>query len=372
MTDDLRVEAVEKSRDRKAFLAFPYRLYASHPVWVPPLRMAERMLQDPRKNPFFEHGAAQHFLARRSGRIVGRIAAIENRRHNEFHGDRAGFFGFFDVEPDQEAASALVEAARTWTRERGLYPMIGPVCYSTNDVCGVLVDGFEEPPAILMPYNRADYDELLQGAGLVPAKDLLAFWLPTSAEVPERFRRVVERRMARGGIGLRSIDLRNLASEIEILLDVYNRCWERNWGFVPATEAEFRAMAKDMKMVVESDLSAVAEVDGRAVGFSLVLKDLNELLPGTGGRLFPLGLWKILRGMKRISRVRVIALGIVPEARGRAINEAFFLRAKDGASAKGYRGGEAGWILEDNEKMQAPIRAAGGRVTKRYRLYQTD
>ncbi|MHC5009860.1 MAG: N-acetyltransferase [Planctomycetota bacterium] len=371
MTDALRVLPASGRRDRRAFLTLPYRLYRGHPVWVPPLRMMERTTQDPKRNPFFAHGEAQHFLARRGRRVVGRIAAIENRRHNEYHDDKTGFFGFFDVEDDPDAATALVDAARRWIESRGLSPMRGPVCYSTNEVCGVLVDGFEDPPAILMPYNRPDYDALLRGAGLRPAKDLLAYWVPADTDVPERFRRVVTRRMERGHFRLRPIDLKQMDREVDVLLDVYNRCWERNWGFVPATDTEFRAMARDMKMVLEPDLSAVAERDGEAVGFSLILRDLNRLLRGTGGRLFPWGLPRILWGLKRVGHTRIIALGVVPEARGGAVAEAFFMRAMDNARKKGHVGGEAGWILEENEKMRAPLDAVGARPFKRYRLYES-
>jgi hypothetical protein len=370
MTGEVRVEPESSRRDRRLFLDLPYRLYRRHPVWVPPLRMAEAAVMDRAKNPFFRHAEVQHFLARRGDRVVGRIAAVENRLHNEFHGDRAGFFGFFDVEPDAEAASALVATARSWCAARGLSPMRGPVCYSTNDPCGVLVDGFERRPAILMPYNRPDYDALLRGAGLAPAKDLLALWMETKTEPPERFRRVVGRMTERAGLVLRPVDLRSFDREVDVLKQVYNRSWERNWGFVPATEAEFEHTAQDMKMLIEPDLSTVAERDGKPVGFCAILRDLNEVLARMNGRLLPFGIFRLLFGIKRIRTMRIIALGIVPEARGRALVEAFFLRAMDAARVKGYLGGEAGWILEDNDKMLSPIRAAGGAVTKRYRLYE--
>jgi GNAT superfamily N-acetyltransferase len=363
------VVSPEASRsDRRAFIDLPYRLYRHHPVWVPPLRMVERQTMD-RRHPFFEHAEVQHFLARRGGRVVGRIAAVENRLHNEVHGDRAGFFGFFDAEPDPEAAAALVEAARAWTRARGLSPMIGPVSYSTNDCCGVLVDGFEHPPALLMPWNRPDYDDLLRGAGLVAAKDLLAFRVDAT-DVPERFQRVVQRRLARGSVRVRPFDLRRLDRELPVLRDVYNRSWELNWGFVPATDAEFGALAKDLKAMVEPDCSGIAERDGEVVGFSIVLRDVNTLLHGTSGRLTPRVLWRLVFGLSHVTSVRILALGVVPEARGLAVNEAFFVRALEAARRKGIHYGEAGWVLEDNERMQAPIRAVGGVPWKRYRLYQ--
>ena len=372
MAAPLRIEPEADARDRRAFLELPYRLYRGHPVWVPPLRMAERDLMDRAKNPFFEHAEVQHFLARRGDRVVGRIAAIENRLHNEVHGDRLGFFGFFDLEDDAEAAAGLLAAAEAWTSARGLAPLRGPVNYSTNDSCGVLVDGFDEPPMLLMPYNRPDYDRLLTDAGARPVKTLLAYWIDSAGEVPERFRRVVGRRLARSGITLRPIDLKRFDAEVLLIKDLYNRCWERNWGFVPATDAEFEHAAADLKRLVAHELCAIAERRGEPVGFSVFLRDLNRLLAGGDGRLFPT-LWaRLLFGLSKVRHTRCALLGIVPEARGNAINEAFFIHAMDQARAHGIAGAEAGWILEDNRAMRTPIETAGGVVTKRYRMYEFE
>lgn len=357
-------------RERKAFLTLPYRLYDGRPGWVPPLRMAEAALQDRRKNPFFQHSEAEHFLAWRGARAVGRIAAIENRRHNQVHGERIGFFGFLDVEPDPQAARALLDAAARWCAERGLVALRGPASYSTNDVCGALVEGFDERPAVQMPWNRPDLDGLIRGAGLAPVKDLVALWIPCGTP-PERFVRVVDRQLERSGIRLRPLDLAHFEREVGLLLDLYNRSWEANWGFVPATEAEFRHAAKDLKQVADPRLSAVAEQGGKPVGFMAVLRDVNRVLaPRGAGRLLPTNLLRLLFGLKRVKRWRVIALGVVPEARGRGVNEAFFLHALAAAAARGGEGAEAGWVLADNQRMLAPILAVGGRITKRYRLYE--
>ncbi len=357
-------------RDRKRFLELPYRLYRNHPFWVPPLRMAERALLSRTANPFFLHAAAEHFLALRAGRVVGRIAAIDNPRHNELHGERIGFFGFFDVEPDGEATRGLLRAAAAWCQARGLTAVRGPANYSTNDACGVLVDGFDDAPVLLMPYNRPDYDDLLQQAGMQPVKELVAYWLANPAPVPERFQRVVQRKLERAGVTLRPIDLKQMAREAQVLKELYNRSWERNWGFVPATDAEFDHAAKDLAQLVDTRLSCVAERNGQPVGFSVFLHDLNELLRGTSGRLFPTLWWRLLTGLKHTRRGRCILLGIVPEARGLAINEAFFVHALTQAAKTNLHGVEAGWMLEDNRAILAPIEAAGGRLTKRYRLYE--
>lgn len=355
--------------ERRAFRDLPYRLYRGHPVWVPPLRVAERDLMDRAKNPFFQHAQVEHFLARRGREVVGRVAAIENRLHNETFGDRVGFFGCFESQDDPEAARALLDAAKAWLAGRGLSLARGPVNYSTNDSCGLLVDGFEHRPAILMPYNEPYYATLLTGAGFAPVKDLLAFTITHEGSVPERLREAVERRAARSKVVLRSIDAAHLDREVDGLLEVYNRCWADNWGYVPATADEFRHAAKQMGPILETGMSCVAELDGRPVGVSLILRDMNRLLIGTNGRL----LWALPRlvlGLKRLKHVRIIAMGVVPECRGRGIVEAMFLRSVDVGLAQGHVTGEASWILEDNRLMQAPILAVGGRVSKRYRIYE--
>lgn len=367
----VRVEVESGKAGRKAFLDLPYRLYRGHPTWIPPLRMSDAALMDRAKNPFFHHAQVEHFLARRDGRVVGRIAAIENRRHNEFHGDKLGFFGWFDVEPDPEAAQALVDAARDWVRARGLVGMRGPVNYSTNDVCGVLIDGFQHPPAILMPYNREDYDALLLGAGLVKAKDMVAYWVPSATPVPERIQRISERLLERGGMVIRPLDLKRWKDEVEVLLSLYNRCWDRNWGFVPMTEEEFRHAAKDLKMLVDPRIFMFMERAGTPVGFVGILPDINEALVGLDGKLFPFGLFKLLWRKKRVKKSRVMLLGVVPEARGKGIDAAFLAQSILRARAAGYVGGEGSWILEDNVRMRADLEALGGELTKRYRLYET-
>ena len=368
----MKVEPVATRADQRAFLELPFRLYAIHPQWVPPLRAEEKKLMDQRKNPFFQHAMAQHYLARRGNRVVGRIAAIKNSRHNEIHGDSLGFFGMFECESDPEAAVELVNAAQSWCERMSLSPMRGPVNYSTNDSCGLLVEGFEHPPMLLTPWNRPDYEELLIGAGLTGVKDLLALWIPsTGGAVPERFERVVTKRLARTGTTLRRLDLANFKQEVKHLKDLYNRCWELNWGFVPATDEEFDHAANDLKMIACPDLSAIAERDGKPIGFSVFLKDLNEILPPLKGRLLPFGWLRLLRKMKRIQGRRCVLLGVVPEARGGAVNEAMFIHAIRTCAEIGLPGAEASWVLADNDRMIAPIKAVGGSVTKRWRMYET-
>jgi len=363
--------APERTRaDRKAFLTLPYRLYRGHPQWVPPLRMDEAFLGNRAKNPFFAHGTVEHFLARRGGRVVGRIAAVENRRHNEIHGDRIGFFGRFDVEPDPEAARALVAAARAWVAGRGLTAMRGPVSYSSNELIGVLVDGFGRPPTVGMPYNREDYDGLLRGAGLAKAKDLVAYWIPYGAH-PERLARIARRTFDRQGYVVRTLDLARWDAEIDTLLDLYNRCWERNWGFVPMTEAEFRHAAKALKMIVDPRIFLFVEKPaGTPVGFVGNVPDVNQIIRDLDGRLFPFGLFKLLARRKQIDVARTMLLGVLPEVRGRGVDAALMMDVFERAGQAKYRGGEGSWILEDNVRMRKDLEALGGSVSATYRVYE--
>lgn len=368
----LRVVEERTAADRRRFTAFPYRLYRKELRWVPPLRMAERALMDRDRNPFFQHAEVQHFLAWRGRRVVGRIAAIENRRHNEFHEDRVGFFGMFDVEPDAEAAQMLCAAARAWCASRGLSPVRGPVSYSMNDMCGVLVEGFDKQPVLLAPWNRPDYESLLLGSGFAPVKDLLMLWAGAENPIPERFSRVIDRQLQRKSIKLRPIDLARFESERRTLKELYNLCWERNWGFVPATDAEFEHAAKDLRTLLDPRISCIAEREGKPVGFSVFLKDVNVLLARgpRSGRLFPFLWLRLLLGLRRSLRTRCILLGVVPEARGSAVAEAFIAWVLERALALGMPGSECGWVLEDNVKMLSAIEAVGGKVVNRYRIYE--
>lgn len=362
-------------RDRRAFVGLPYRLHRGLPGFVPPLRVDERFLGNRRANPFFAHAEVAHFLARRGGRVVGRIAAIENRRHNEVHGERVGFFGRFDVEPDPEAAAALVEAARAWVAARGLTHLRGPVSYSSNESIGVLVEGFPRPPAVGMPWNRDDYDALLLGAGLSKAKDLLAYWVRSDVPLPERVVRIAARTLDRQGYRVRPLDLSRWDEELDRLLDLYNRCWERNWGFVPMTEAEFRHAAKALKFIVDPRIFLFVEragsgAGGEAVGFVGAVPDVNEILHDLDGRLFPFGLVKLLRRRRRITGSRVMLLGVAPEVRGRGLDAALMVEVFRRAGEAGYRGGEGSWILEDNLRMRKDLEALGATITARYRVYE--
>ncbi len=371
----MSIRPVRSRRDLAAFIDLPYRLFDRDPVWVPPLRLDVAMTLDRTKNPFFEHADAEYFLAERAGQVVGRIAAIENRLHNEFHADRVGFFGWFESINDQAVADALLEAAGAWLRARNLTVMRGPASFSTNDQCGLLVDGFETRPTLLMPHNPPWYADLLERAGMVKAKDLLVYQGGVETHhvpVPERLARGTELIRQRQGVTLRMLNMKDFPAEVERIKAIYNAAWERNWGFVPMTDHEIDHLAKAFKPVVIPDLVPFAEKDGKVIAFGLVLPDLNVALLGNRrGRLLPFlakALW-IIR-TKRLRRCRILLLGILPEWRGKGVDAMLYhwIWTHAGQNQKIYWG-EAGWILEDNAAMNASLEKMQFSVYKTYRLY---
>ena len=369
---DATVEVIPVSsrRERRAFIELPFRLYRDDPLWVPPLRrdVAERI--DPARHPFYDHAAIALFLARerRRGRIVGRIAAIDNARHLAYHADGVGFFGFFECERDPGAAAVLFDAAATWLRARGLRVIRGPASPSLNDECGLLVHGFDRAPVVMMPYNPPWYAELLEGCGFQKAKDLVAYWMGSDT-VPQRLADASLRFAERHRLVVRPLDKRRFPEEIERIRAVYNSAWERNWGFVPMTEREFTHLAKRMKPVVDPTLVPFVEVDGATAGFALALPDLNRALRAMGGRLWPLGWLKGLWAWRRIDTLRVLTLGVLPPHRRTGASELLYLYFLRVGRTRGITKGEFSWILEDNHAMQAALRKLGAHHYKTYRLF---
>lgn len=338
---------------------------------MPPLRHSLTTLLDRDKHPFHHHAEVAYFIAERDGVAVGRIAAIINRLHNEFHNEQTGFFGFFECENDPDTARQLINAASAWLRDRGMERMRGPMNFSTNEECGLLVDGFETRPMIMMPHNPPYYARLMDAAGLEKCRDLLAYWLD-DANPPERLVRGLERVLSRTGTTIRSFDMSRFDAEVAAIKEVYNSAWSQNWGFVPMTDAEFAHMAKDLKPVVDPDLCLIAEVDGNPIGFSLALPDLNEALKHLpNGKLLPFGIFRFLWEKRRIRGMRVLTLGFKPGYQHQGIGPAFYVRTLQIGGSKGYTHGEASWILEDNWDMRRPLERMGGRAYKTYRIYET-
>jgi GNAT superfamily N-acetyltransferase len=362
------VRPVESARDLERFIALPYTLHRGDPIWVPPLRMAVRTMLSREKNPFFEHGEAQYFLAEQGGNVVGRIAAIHNRAHNEFHQDRVGFFGFFECADDHNTADVLFEAAAAWLRARGLTTIRGPASFSTNDECGLVVEGFDTPPTILNPHNPPYYVGLVERAGFVKAKDMHQF-RTVSPELPERLLQGARLISERKGIRLRQLDMKRYKEEVDRIKPMYNAAWEKNWGFVPMTDAEIDHLANELKPVVAPRLVVFAEREGEPIGFALAVPDFNAALKvNPSGRLFP-GILRVLWAARRVKRIRIIALGLLKEYRRTGADALMYHWIWEKAYGLGYRWAEAGWILEDNAPMANALTRMGFEAYKTLRLY---
>ena len=344
-----------------------------HPQWVPPLRMMVRDLLDTKSNPFYREADRKLFIAKRNGRPVGRIAAIENRAHNTFYQDRVGFFGFFEALNDAEVARALFAAAEQWLGARGLTSIRGPMNPSTNHDCGLLVDGFDQHPQFLTSWNPPYYERLIQESGFAPNKDLLGYWLPYGEpgyELSPTLAALAKRAAAKVNLSFRDLEPSRFWDEVEICWEVYNSAWDRNWGFVPMSRDEFMHMAKSLKPLLIPQFAFVAEVNGVPAGFMLSTPDFNLIFKRIpNGRLFPFGLAKILLGKSKLRTGRVLALGIKNEFRSGSVLPVFMYEAARRAIAYGSPGSEASWVLEENRAMRQPIEAIGGRVYRRWRIY---
>lgn len=374
LPSDVQVTPVRGSAEKMQFIRFPNGIYKDDPNWVMPLEMERRDFLDPKKNPFFQYGEVELFLARRGSELVGRIAAIRNPRHMEIHGTKEGFFGLFECVNDAGIARALLDTAAAWLRERGLDAMLGPANFSSNQDWGLLIDGFDMPPAIMMPHNPPYYAALLEACGLTKAKDLYAFELSSSAAPPEKVVRIAEKMREREGVKVRPVNMKDLDAEVKRIRDIYNSAWEKNWGFVPFTDAEFDHLAKDLKAVVRPELALMAEVGGEPVAFALTVPDANQAIKAAKGRLthfgLPIGLAKLLLASRRINRLRLIILGIKEGYRRRGLDAILYLDTLRTAKQLGYVGGEISWTLEDNHLVNRAIESMGGQRSKTYRVYQ--
>lgn len=366
----VEITPVQNKKDLHRFVTFPWGLYAKDPNWIPPLIGDTKKLFAPRTNPFFEHGDIKPFLAWRDGVVVGRIAAIRNHAYEDFHQESIGFFGFFECENNPATATALLDETRRYLRREGLATLMGPVSPSTNEDCGVLVDGFDTPPMVMMTHNLPYYDSILTESGLKKAKDLLAFAI-TSRELPERVvRGAALARRRNPGVVVRPLDMKRFPDEVRAFKKVYNGAWEKNWGFVPMTDAELDHMAKQLKPIIDPGLVRIVEDKGEPVGVALALPDINFALKHANGRLFPFGFLKMYWHSRRIPRARAVALGILEPYRRTGIDVFLYHDLVEYGLKKGYRFGECSWVLEDNLPMIRAMENMGGWAYKTYRLYE--
>jgi GNAT superfamily N-acetyltransferase len=374
VASDVVVTPVSSPADKKAFIRFQYELYDALPNFVPPLEMDRENVLDPKKNPWFQFGSTQLFLARRGGKIVGRIAAVDDPRYNEFHGTKTGFFGFFECIDDVGVAKALLDTAEAWVKARGLTSVMGPASFSSNGEWAFLVDGFDKPPAIMMPYNPPYYPALTEACGYTKAKDLWAWEIDVQRGAPEKIARVAEKVKQREGVVMRPANIKDWDNEVRRIKDIYNSAWEKNWGFVPMTDAEFDLLGKELKMVLNPKLVLFAEVSGQPVAFCITTPDANQAIKKANGRLttfgMPIGLVKMLLELKRIKFGRLIALGIKKEFRKRGLDSVLMLETFRVAKELGWTGGEIGWTLEDNDMVNRAIELFGCKKYKTYRVYE--
>ncbi len=366
----IEVVKVSSKKQLMEFIKFPWQVYKDDPHWVPHLIMDRKKILDKQKNPFFEHGDADYFLAYKNGVLSGRIAAIRNDLHNQFHNDKVGFFGFFECFNDQEVANKLFDTARAWLKERGFDTMRGPASPSSNDEYGMLLKGFDDSPRLLMSYNPEYYNTLAEKYGFTKAKDLYAYSIENAKLRKEKkIERIADIARQRSGVSIREINMKDFKNELEKVKYVYNKAWAPNWGFVPMTDKEIDATAADLKQIVEPSIVLFAEIEGKVVGFALCMLDYKTVFKKMNGKILPLGWWHLITGKKDITWARIIILGIIPEFQKKGLDAVFYWEVLKRAEQIGILRGEASWILEDNTMMTRGAEAMQGEIYKTYRVY---
>jgi GNAT superfamily N-acetyltransferase len=368
----IELSTVGSSKELAAFIKFPWCIYRGDPAWVPPLIIERKAFLNRRKHPFYRHGDAALFLARRNGQIVGRIMASDDPRYNALHQSNVGCFGLFESIDDHDVATALFRAAGEWLRARGRSEVMGPIDYSTNYVCGLLIDGFQYPPTLLTSHNPPYYAPLIESCGFTKIKDWYAWWFSEFPAPAERLRKIAVARAGKMGVKIRQIDLSKIEEEAQRIRSVYNQAWQKNWGFVSFTEAESEHMAGELKPLVVPQGTLIAEIGDEPVGFVIGVPDINVALRHINGRLtrfgVPIGLMKLLYYRLKTRTGRLIALGVVEKFRRSGIAEMLVLSLMDAAFKRGFTG-ELSMTLEDNVLVNRFIEAMGARRYKTYRIY---
>jgi len=363
------VTYVSTEAEKKQFLLFPYTHYKNYPYWVAPLISEQKKLLNPNKNPFFERAEAAFFIAEKNGTPSGRIAAIIDHRFNDFHQAKTGFFGFFESVESQAVSDLLFRVAADWLRDKGMEKVLGPANPSMMDEIGILVEGFEEYPYILMPYHKPYYDRLITNSGLSKAMDMYAFEVDQSTVNRQRMQRAVDIVKKRNpGLTIREIRLKKIKDELQIIRHIFNEAWKENWGFIPLSEEELNALGADLKAIVDTNVAHIAEINGEPVAFSIGLPDYNQVFRKMNGKLLPFGILKLLYYRRKINRIRTALMGVLPEHRGKGIDALLHQKAID--NKVGYYASELSWILETNVEMIRVAERLGASKTKTYRMYE--
>ena len=364
----ITIREVTTKQDLKKFIRLPWKIYKGVEQWVPPLLIEEKEIFNPEKHPFYKHAVVKLFLAERDGTICGRIAGIVNFIHNEFHQDKVGFFGFFECINDRAIARMLFDRVAAFLRFRNLDTMRGPMNFSTNETCGLLVDAFHLPPCVMMPYNPPYYAALIEDYGFTKSKDLLAYQL-LRENFNLRVIDIAERLKQKMNLTVRNINLREIDREMQIIKSVYNSAWEKNWGFVPMTDDEFVYLAAKMKQIADARLCVIIEHEGKPISFMLNLPDINILLKKINGRLFPFGIFILLFGIKRLPRFRTLTLGVIKEYRGKGMESILYTYNYSISKEIGVTEAELSWVLEDNTIMVNGLERLNCVRSKTYRIY---
>lgn len=369
----IEIVEVESSSQLDAFITYPDKLYRGDPCYVTPLKSERREFLDFKKNPFYHSTRVKLFLAVRNGNISGRIATCVDYTHNEIHSEQTGFFGFFDCDDDFEVARQLLRVAMIELKRDGMERMRGPMNFSTNHECGFLIEGFDSPPAVMMTYNRPYLPRLAEKFGLKKAMDLIAYKLSKETPVSDRVQHVIDRLRHRSNVTLRSLNMNDFNREVQLVREVYNQAWEHNWGFVPISEDEFRYISRNLRQIIDPEFVFLAEHEGRPIAFLMALPDVNQALIRLNGKLFPLGLFKLLWHTKirnKIDSLRVVTMGVVPQFRRRGVEMMLYTECHRRILRSGYRWAELSWVLETNELMRNTMTQMGAEPYKKYRIVE--
>ncbi|PKD43969.1 GNAT family N-acetyltransferase [Rhodohalobacter barkolensis] len=367
------VTFISTDSEKKDFILFPYSHYENDQFWVAPLLMEQKKLLNPKKNPFYNNAEIALFNAEHEGKPAGRLAAIIDHRYNDFHNTKTGFFGFFECIDRQSTADLMFRVAEDWLRDKGMTDVLGPANPSMMDEIGILVEGFDKYPSILMPYHKPYYDNILKGAGYDKSMDLLTYLVTQDSVDRDRANRameIVKKRLP--GISIRKLNLKKIKDEVKIIRDIFNSAWKNNWGFIPLSAEEFDALAKDLKTIVDPNFAHIAEIDGEPVGFSVALPDYNQIFRNMNGKLLPFGWLKILMNKNKIDKVRTALMGVIPEYQGRGIDVLLHREAIQNGLENNVYSSEVGWILENNVQMVRVAEKIGGTLDKRYRMYKKE
>ncbi len=361
---------VEQTDNLDLFVKITPTLYKDDLLYVQSLIDEEKKMIDDKHNPFYRYAKRALFVAFENDKPVGKVAAIVNRRHNEFHNDKVGFFGFFECTNDRDVASLLFEKAEGFLYKNGLNVIRGPISPSMNDISGLLIKGFFQEPVFMMPYNKAYYMDLIEGYGFKKVKDLYAFYLTTANKPKEKLIKLANYVQKKFGIELKQFSRKNFEDDVKTIHYLYCEAWKDNWGFVPPTYEEFRYGVEDFKTMVPEELVIFAYKEGKPCGFSAIVPDFNQALKGLGGKITPFNALKALYKMKKIDNYRLITLGVLPECRKMGVDLLLYIKSFEVVEKRGGRGGELSWTLEDNDAINKPILKMGAEHYKTYRIYE--